>query len=312
MRSITKLHLGLIVVVGLLGCKSQNPGSQPQVTNVAVEQPKSITIRGEEIHYIEKGSGEPLIFIHGTLGDYRAWIPRVERYSGDYNVIAYSRRYAYPNNQVFDHSADYSVRIHADDLYTFIKELGFDQVNLVGHSYGAYTALALALHHPEIVGSLVLGEPPAASLLENSPLEKTNFTEFQNKYLQSAGIAFSESDNEKGIETFLKGVMGDSFSLNQVPSEIKQGWMDNLSEVWGVSSNEWIEPLDVSKIEELDLPVLLLMGSQSPIWFGGIIKELHRLLPQSELVNIENSSHGLYFENPEATDEAIEQFLKRN
>lgn len=54
------------------------------------------------------------------------------------------------------------------------------------------------------------------------------------------------------------------------------------------------------------------MGDQSPVWFGEIIKELHRSLPQSELVTIENSSHGLYFENPEAVDKAVMEFLKRN
>lgn len=62
----------------------------------------------------------------------------------------------------------------------------------------------------------------------------------------------------------------------------------------------------------LDVPVLLLMGDQSPIWFGEISKELHRLLPQSELVMIENSSHGLYFEQPEAIDQAMREFISEH
>ena len=173
-------------------------------------------------------------------------------------------------------------------------------------------ALTMALDHPEVVKSLVLGEPPAASLLKNSPEGMASFNEFEKKYLQSAGKAFSANQNEKGVESFLKGVMGDDFSLSQVPLEVKQGWMDNLPEVWGVSTAEWILPLEISKIKELEVPVLLLMGEQSPVWFGEIIKELHRLLPKSELITIENSSHGLYFENPTAVDKALTEFLLRN
>jgi pimeloyl-ACP methyl ester carboxylesterase len=236
----------------------------------------------------------------------------VEAYSKSHKVIAYSRRYAFPNKKIFDQAADYSVRIHADDLYSLIQKLGFKKVNLVGHSYGAYTALTMALNHPEVVESLVLGEPPAASLLENSREGKASFNEFEKKYLQPAGEAFRADQNEKGVEFFLKGVLGDDFSLNQVPPDVKEGWMDNLPEVWGVSTNDWVLPLEMSKIKELDVPVLLLMGDQSPVWFGEIIKELHRLLPQSELVTIENSSHGLYFKNPEAVDKAVIEFFKRN
>ncbi len=139
-----------------------------------------------------------------------------------------------------------------------------------------------------------------------------NFTEFKNKYLQPAGEYFNANKNEKGVESFLKGVMGDNFSLSQVPDEVKQGWLDNLPEVWGVSTAEWALPLEESKIKGLEIPVLLLMGDQSPMWFGEIIKELHRLLPQSKLVTIENSSHGLYFENPEDCDESMKEFLEKN
>lgn len=312
MKTLKKLIFVLFLMVGLAACKTQNVTVKSQTKAVLADKPQSIYVNGEKLHYIEKGKGEPLIFIHGTVGDYRAWIPRVETYSNNYHVVAYSRRYAYPNKKVFDQTADYSVRIHADDLYVLIQELGFKKVNLVGHSYGAYTALTMALNHPEVVKSLVLGEPPAASLLENSPKGKASFDEFKEKYLLSAGEAFHADQNEKGVESFLKGVLGDDFSLSQVPPEVKQGWMDNLPEVWGVSTNDWVLPLELNKIRRLNIPVLLLIGDRSPTWFGEIIQELNRSLPQSELVNIENSSHGLYFENPEAVDKAVMEFLERN
>ncbi len=153
MKTIKKLLFSTILAVGLFACKTQKSAIQPQNVSIVADELQSINIEGEKFHYIQRGLGEPLIFIHGTVGDYRAWIPRVESYSKDFDVVAYSRRYAYPNKKVFDHAFDYSVRIHANDLYALIQKLGYKKVNLVGHSYGAYTALTMALDHPEVVNS---------------------------------------------------------------------------------------------------------------------------------------------------------------
>ncbi len=309
---ISKFIPLLLLLIGFAACKTRTLAVQPKTETVAVDQPRSANIRGEVLHYIEEGAGEPLIFIHGTIGDYRAWVSRMQPYSEDYRVVSYSRRYAWPNEQKFDSLADYSVRIHADDLYDLIQKLGFKKVHLVGHSYGAYTALTMALDHPELVRSLVLGEPPAASLIKNSEKGQESLTSFLENNLRPAARAFRADRNEAGLEHFLQGVMGDEFRLAQVPPEEKQAWMDNLLELWGSALNERFLPLDPLAIQSLGIPVLLLVGDRSPTFFVEISRELHRLLPRSEMVGIENSSHGLYFENPEAVDKAVHDFLEKN
>ena len=85
---------------------------------------------------------------------------QMDTFSKNHRVIAYSRRYAYPNKQVINDSADYTVTPHAKELAEFIKALNLEQVHLVGHSYGAFTALLATIDHPELVRSLTLGEPP--------------------------------------------------------------------------------------------------------------------------------------------------------
>jgi pimeloyl-ACP methyl ester carboxylesterase len=309
---ITKFILLLLLLVGWVGCKTQNAIVQQQTETIAIEQPKSVDIRGEQVQYIEKGKGEPLIFIHGTIGDYRAWASRMETYSKDYHVVAYSRRYAYPNAQEFDSLVDYSVRIHADDLYALIKELDLEKVHIIGHSYGAFTALTMALEHPEVVQSLVLGEPPAASLLENVAGGGALLESFLKNHIRPAAQAFRINENEKGLEVFVQGVLGEDFRLSEMPPEAKQARMDNLLELWGFALTESFLTLDPAKIQELEVPVLLLVGDRSPQWLVEITKELHRLLPDSRMVTLENSSHGLYFENPISADRAVFKFLSEN
>ncbi len=147
----SKSILLLLLFMGFAACKVQNTTVKQQITSVAVDSLKSVDIRGEKLHYVERGEGETLIFVHGVLSDYRSFLPRVEPYSKDYHAVTYSRRYAWPNRQEFDESVDYTVRIHAADLYAFIQKLNLGKVHLVGHSYGAFTALKMALDHPEVV-----------------------------------------------------------------------------------------------------------------------------------------------------------------
>ena len=312
MKTVRSIAI-LLLLVGFIGCKTQHAvdQKQPQTETVAVDPLKSVDIDGEALHYIEQGSGEPLIFVHGTLGDYRSWLSHMAPYSENYRVVSYSRRYAWPNEQQSDSLMDYSVRIHADDLYTLIQELDLEKVQLVGHSYGAYTALAMALEHPERVQSLILGEPPAASLIENSEQGQESFDAFLANNLRPAAQAFRRDWNDKGLEHFMQGVMGEDFRLDHLPPEGKQRWMDNLLELWGFALTESFMRLDKTKIKQLEIPVLLIVGDHSPAWLVEISKALHQLLPQSKMVIIENSSHGLYFEQPEAVDRAIMDFLDR-
>ncbi|HEX9830424.1 MAG TPA: alpha/beta hydrolase [Thermodesulfobacteriota bacterium] len=309
---ISKIIPLLLLLGGFVGCNTQITTVQAQTETVAFDRPQSVDVRGEKLHYIELGEGEPLIFIHGSIGDYRVWISRMEPYSEGYHVVAYSRRYAWPNKQEFDETVDYSVRIHADDLYELIKDLGLKKVNIVGHSYGAFTALTMALEHPEVVKSLVLGEPPASSLAKNTEKGRASWEAFLEDHIRPAKQDFQADKNEEALEHFLKGVLGDDFQLDQVPPEIKQGWMDNLLETWGYSMSVDFWGLDPEAIESLDIPVLLLVGNISPTWLIEISKELHRLLPQSEMVLFENMNHRLYFEQPEAVDQAVMEFLGRN
>jgi hypothetical protein len=65
-------------------------------------QPTKIHVNNVELHYIEQGQGEPLILLHGGLGDYRSWGPQMKFLSPQFRVISYSRRYHYPNNNPAD------------------------------------------------------------------------------------------------------------------------------------------------------------------------------------------------------------------
>src|SRR5215831_12658775 len=123
------------------------------------QAPRKVAISdGVELHYVERGKGVPVLFIHGTLGDYSVWDGQLGPFAERYRVVAYSRRYNYPNTNKL--RPQHSAVVEAEDLAAFIKKLDLGKVHVVGHSYGGYAALFLAARHPELVRTLTLAEPP--------------------------------------------------------------------------------------------------------------------------------------------------------
>ena len=103
------------------------------------------------LYYIEKGAGQPVIFIHGTLSDFRDWQFQIDKFAQNYHVISYSRRYAYPNQWPGD-GDDNNLANNVEDLAELIiRRLNLGTAHLIGHSYGALTALYMAYKHPDMI-----------------------------------------------------------------------------------------------------------------------------------------------------------------
>src|SRR5207245_1852200 len=125
-------------------------------------------VTGAELRFVERGAGIPVVLVHGSLGTLENWGPQIDAFATRFRVIAYSRRYHWPNAAQPD-GQGYSLSLHADDLIGLIEALGLERVHLVASSYGAYVALLVTLRRPDLVRSLVLAEPPLLPWLGRTP-----------------------------------------------------------------------------------------------------------------------------------------------
>ncbi|TYO64336.1 alpha/beta hydrolase [Bradyrhizobium hipponense] len=140
-------------------------------TVVMAEEPKRISIDGYEIAYVETGKGDPVIFVHGGLQDYRMWSEQLPKFGAQYRAIAYSRRNNYPNKRSPEGMPDGAADVHGEDLAALVRALGYSKARIVAHSSGAHAALFFAATHPDMVVSLALNEPPATGMLNGVPDE---------------------------------------------------------------------------------------------------------------------------------------------
>ena len=271
----------------------------------------AVQLNGTQLEYIERGQGEPVILVHGTLGDYRSWQFQMDAFAENYRTITYSRRYHYPN-QCSGDETDYSAVLHADDLAAFITGMGLESAHIVGNSYGSYTALLLAARHPERVRALVLGDPPVFPFLAHSQEGRTLRDDFLTRVWERAGKMMQQGRIEDGVRIFVDGVIEDG-AFDRYPPQAQSLIMENACEfkVETASSDFWT-PFTCEDAEQVATRSLLLTGDKSLRMFQLIVDELNRCLPNSEALRVPETTHAVSSDNPEAYNEMVTRFLAKH
>lgn len=268
----------------------------------------SAHVNGTELEYEVRGSGDPVVLVHGTLGDARSWEPQLGPLAEHHRVVAYSRRYHHPHARS-DGGPDYSAALHADDLDALTGALGLDDVHVVGSSYGAYTALLLSQRHQERVRSLVLSEPPVLPLLEDHPEGRPIRDEFLAAVWAPAGEVLREGRLEEGVERFVDGLFGEG-AFAGLPAEVHDLVMDNAPElVLETSSPDFWTGFTCGDAGRIETPTLLLSGGRSLRMFQLVVEELERCLPNNRHVRIPDSSHDVPGEHPDEFNRLVLDFL---
>ncbi len=114
--------------------------------------------------------------------------------------------------------------MEAADLAVLLKALGAYPAHVVGHSYGAYTALILAMKHPELVRSLVLAEPPLLRWLPDLPGGQRLYGDFMDNMWDPTGREFRQGNTEQAMRLTI-----DWFGKNGYLIEGKPARFDALS-----------------------------------------------------------------------------------
>lgn len=269
-----------------------------------------IEVNGTNLSYIEKGKGDPVVLVHGTLGDFRSWELQMDAFAKKYRTISYSRRYHYPNECGTE--TDYSAHLHADDLSAFLSALGLRSAHIVGNSYGAYTALFLATSYPEQIRSLVLSEPPVLPLLEKNEEGSALRIDFLEKIWQPAGEALQQGETEKGVKIFVDGVVSEG-AFDSFPKEVRDLILDNACEFKAeTASKDFWTTFTCEDAEHIITPTLLLTGERSLKMLKLVMDELEHCVPDNEFVTVPSSSHETASENPEAYNQIVLDFLAKH
>ncbi len=270
---------------------------------------QTVFVNGAEFHFIEQGSGEAVVFVHGSLGDFRSWMPQIDPFSQVTHAISYSRRYHYPNPFIED-GKDYSPDLHAEDLIKLIESLRLGPANVVGNSFGAYATLVAAIRRPELFRRLIIGEPPVLPWLKKIPGGQTYYDGFMEKAWIPAGLAFQHGDMEQGVRLFIDGVSGAEGIFDRLPEPVRARMMQNAPSLQAeTASQHYFTEITPQQLEELRINALFLKGEHSPKMFHLIIDQLAQYVPGARQATIPDAGHSMPSNNPPAYNQAVLDFL---
>jgi pimeloyl-ACP methyl ester carboxylesterase len=110
-------------------------------------------VNGINLYYESRGSGRPMILLHGGLGSGEMFGPILPTLAAEHRVIAVDLQ---GHGRTADIDRPLDLTLLADDIAALIDHLGLDRPDLVGYSLGGGVAFWTAVQHPEKVGRLVM------------------------------------------------------------------------------------------------------------------------------------------------------------
>ncbi len=264
---------------------------------------------GIHLAYEEAGTGPALVFVHGVMGDWRSWDPQWDRFAGHFHCVRYSRRFNYPNRNTLP-SPDHSALQEAQDLALLLDVLGIEQAILVGSSYGAFTALALAVQAPHRCLALALSEPPMMRYAQLSAAGQQARQDFYTHVVEPANAAFRQDLDEQGARIMTQGINGAAAPVLSGAAMHRRLQNVQAMKILALSSDEfpWLEPKDLAA---LPMPILLMAGEQTPPIHAEIFRNVCTAMPQAEVQWIEAAGHATSRDNPHVFNNLVGDFLNR-
>jgi pimeloyl-ACP methyl ester carboxylesterase len=218
-----------------------------------------------------------------------------------YRLIRYHRR-GFAGSE--PHAGSFSIEAQARDALALLRVLGVQRAHVIGHSYGAVTALQLACEAPSAVHSLVLLEPPKTTE------ETGSLAVFEPLIAQ-----YRSGDARGAVDAFMALVGGPDWRIEiqrTVPGGPEQAERDAATffDVELPALGAWI--LSEDKARRISQPVLYVLGSESGPHFDRAKQVFRSIVTHTEEVVLPGMNHLLMMRNPGLVAKPIADFLTRH
>lgn len=261
---------------------------------------------GIELHFVDRGTGTPVILLHGGLGDCSSWPQQLAALSQRRRVIAYSRRRYSPNRNLA--GEPHSIADDIDDLAGLQRAMGTGPAHLVGTSYGALVALFYALGQPAKVLSLALAEPPLHRWARHTGAGKALFTAFMDDVWLQGRCAFEAANDERALQMLADGIAGYPVFQSMPPDRAATARRNAPAMKALTYSPDPFPDLPIGVVSALPMPILLIRGERTGGLHLCVMQELARALPGAAQAVIANAGHGSALENPDGFNAAVLSF----
>ena len=271
--------------------------------------PKYLSLPNAQMHYIDEGSGEVILFVHGTPSWSYEFRDAIRILSRNYRCIAMD----HIGFGLSDKPADYSYTLykHKENLMSLIAHLQLSQFNLLVHDFGGPIGLSVATSMPEKINKIIMANTWCFSVADEPEFKRMkailgspllpflyrNFN-FSARYIIPAAFGertrltpeihaqymkpFAKRSSRNGTIGFAKSLLKD------------QAWFENVYRQIGVLVNK---------------PALLLWGLKDNFITEKYLHRMQEIFPNAEVVQYADAGHFVFEEKGSVAAVAIERFL---
>lgn len=255
----------------------------------------------------EVGSGQGVVCLHANASSSAQWRALTEILGRTHHVLA-ADSYGAGKSPPWPAERPLSLRDEVALLEPVFARAG-KPFSLVAHSYGAAVALIAAVKQPERIRALALYEPVLFSLLD-AESQPPNDADAIRAAVADGVAALGNHDPAGAARCFIDYWMGPG-SWDRTPQPRREPIVASIVNLGAWGNALFTEPTPLEAFSRLDVPVLFMMGTDSPASSLGVARLLTGALPRAEVVRFEGLGHMGPVTHPEVVNDAVRAFLAR-
>jgi haloalkane dehalogenase len=267
------------------------------------------------LHYLDEGPADapPLLFLHGNPTWSYLWRrPIAELSAKGHRCLAFDHM-GFGRSEKPRRMSAYTLERHVENALGVIDELDLQDVTLVAHDWGGPIGLGAILERSERLNALVLMNTWAWELPSWLPPFIREFrTEGLGEILALGGNLFVESIPGGMARRDPDPVMMEAYRAPFPDYWSRAGTLAFQRDI-PLTERDRSAPV-ISSIHErlpsLDVPVLLVWGMRDPVFQPVFLDQWRELFPRAEVAELEDASHFVVEDRPDAVIAAIERFLR--
>jgi pimeloyl-ACP methyl ester carboxylesterase len=258
-------------------------------------------VNGVELEYELKGSGEPVLLIHGSHIA-RSYLPLLAQpaLTEKYTLIRYHRRGFLGSSPA---RGPVSIRDQAADARALLEYLRMSPAHVVGHSYGGSIALQLALDAPAHVQSLVLLEAALTTVPHWKAVRELNI---------ATTARYRQGDWEAAVDAFLGAPAERSAVIRNVPGGLEQAIrdLDTYFSIEVPAHEAW--RFTEAEGRQIRRPVLFIQAGEGQALYRECRDQIQQWMPQTEVVVLQGATHLLHMQQPAGAAALMAEFFARH
>ncbi len=291
-----------------------------------------VKINGLKLHYVAKGEGKTILFLHGFPEFWYEWRRQLLEFGKDYQAVAFDMR-GYNLSDKPEKIEDYAVPLLVADVKGMLDYLSKGKkAILVAHDWGGGVAWAFAIAHPEYLEKLIIINAPHPGIfareLQSNPKQQ-QASAYMNFFRSPEAEAALSANN---YALLARAVFDSSTKPEVFTAEDRQAYLEAWSQpgaltgglnyyraarigppaqqAEGSGAKPDPAPFVRSTSLTVKVPTLVIWGGKDTALLTGNLEGLDQYVPDLQIKLIPNGSHWVIHEEPELVNRYIREFIK--